>query len=136
MYANTRDKTEVRYGDTDQMGFMYYGNYPSFFEVARTELLRSVGLPYRKLEEQGVIMPVTGLNIKYIKPAFYDDEITIKTFLLKLEGVRIHIGHELFNEKGELLTTAEISLVFIDAETNRPRRPPDIFVEKLMPFKM
>ncbi len=127
-------KIRVRYGETDQMGYMYYGNYPAFLEVARAELLRSIELPYKNFEDQGVMMPVLEMNIKYLKPALYDQEITIKTYLKKLPGIRIHLSHELFNENNDLLTTAEITLVLVDMKSNRPCQPPIRFIERLKPY--
>ncbi len=127
-------KLRVRYGETDQMGYMYYGNYPEFLEVARTELLREAGMTYRSLEEEGIVMPVTELWIKYIRPAKYDEEITIRTHVRKLEGVRIIIASELVNEKKEVITIADVSLTFINSETGRPCSPPDLFAELLQPY--
>jgi acyl-CoA thioester hydrolase len=127
-------KIRVRYSETDQMGYVYYGNYPQFLEVARAELLRSIEMPYKSFEELGIMMPVTELSIKYIKPARYDDEITIITYLKKMPGIRIYLSHELYNEKKELLTTAELTLVLIDMKTNRPSLPPTQFIAKLNPY--
>ena len=117
----------VRYAETDQMGYVYYGNYATYFEVARVELLRSVGFTYKKLEEEGIMLPVFEFSIKYFKPAFYDDLLTIKTTLEYNDGARIRFHYEIFNESGSLLNKAETTLVFIDRRTNRPT---------IMPAKM
>ncbi|MBL0032484.1 MAG: acyl-CoA thioesterase [Bacteroidetes bacterium] len=117
----------VRYAETDQMGYVYYGNYATYFEVARVELLRSVGFTYKKLEEEGIMLPVFEFSIKYFKPAFYDDLLTIKTTLEYNKGARIRFHYEIFNESGSLLNKAETTLVFIDRTTNRPT---------IMPAKM
>ena len=109
-------KIRVRYSDTDQMGYMYYGNYAEFYEVGRVEMLRSLGLTYKSMEESGIIMPVTELKCKYIKPALYDEEITVKVFIDKMPSFRIHFRYELFNEKEELINLGETTLVFINQE--------------------
>lgn len=124
-------KIRVRYADTDQMGYMYYGNYAEFYEVGRVEMLRSLGLTYKSMEESGIIMPVTELKCKYIKPAFYDEEITVKVIMETMPSVRIHFRYELSNEKNELINLGETTLVFIRQETNRPCYPPDDFLNKL-----
>ncbi|MBK6396966.1 MAG: acyl-CoA thioesterase [Bacteroidetes bacterium] len=120
-------QVRVRYAETDQMGYVYYGNYATYFEVARVELLRSVGFTYKKLEEEGIMLPVFEFSIKYFKPAFYDDLLTIKTTLEYNDGARIRFHYEIFNESGSLLNKAETTLVFIDRTTNRPT---------IMPAKM
>ena len=103
----------VRYAETDQMGFCYYGNYAQYFEVARVEMLRSLGVSYKMLEDQGILLPVTDFSIKYIKPAYYDQNLTIKTFMRILPNVRIAFDYETFNESGELLNEARTELVFL-----------------------
>ncbi|MXV50442.1 YbgC/FadM family acyl-CoA thioesterase [Pedobacter sp. HMF7647] len=123
----------VRYGETDQMGYMYYGNYASFYEVGRVEMLRSIGMTYCGMEESGVMMPVLELKCKYIKPAYYDENIRIKVILEKIPTARIVFKYELYNEKDELINIGETTLVFIDMERNRPCAPPKDFMEKLKP---
>ena len=130
MFAHST-KIRVRYADTDQMGYMYYGNYAEFYEVGRVEMLRSLGLTYKSMEESGIIMPVTELKCKYIKPAFYDEEITVKVIMETMPSVRIHFRYELSNEKDELINLGETTLVFIRQENNRPCYPPDDFLNKL-----
>jgi len=127
-------KIRVRYGETDQMGYMYYGNYAEFFEVARVEMLRSLGMDYRSMEADGVMMPVLEMKCKYIKPALYDEEITIKTTIAKMPGVRIHFHYELFNEKKEFIHDGETTLAFIDMKRNRPCMPPQHFQTALKPY--
>lgn len=133
MFSNT-NKLRVRYGETDQMGYMYYGNYAEFYEVARVEMLRTLGLTYKGMEESGVMMPVLELHCKYIKPALYDEEITIKTTVDKMPGVKIHFKYELFNENQELINLGETLLVFVNMETKRPCMAPDYFLDKIKPF--
>ncbi len=127
-------KIRVRYAETDKMGYCYYGNYATYFEVARVEALRGLGLSYRKMEDEGYVMPVLEFKIKYYKPAFYDDELTIETTIAKLPQTRIHFTYKTFNEKGILLNEAETTLVFVDIKTMRPTSPPKDFMEKLAPF--
>ncbi len=124
-------KIRVRYADTDQMGYMYYGNYAEFYEVGRVEMLRSLGLTYKSMEDSGIIMPVTELKCKYIKPALYDEEITVKVTMETMPSVRIHFRYELFNEKDELINNGETTLVFINQERNRPCLPPADFLDKI-----
>ncbi|PWK66363.1 acyl-CoA thioester hydrolase [Mucilaginibacter oryzae] len=133
MFEHTT-KIRVRYGETDQMGYMYYGNYAEFYEVGRVEMLRSLGLTYKGMEESGVMMPVLEMNCKYLKPALYDEEISIKVIMDKLPGIRIHFRYELSNPKGELINIGETLLVFINMKTNRPCLAPQDFMDKLKPF--
>lgn len=133
MFENAT-KLRVRYGETDQMGYMYYGNYAEFFEVGRVEMLRSLGLTYSGMEASGIMMPVLELKCKYLKPARYDEEITINVIMDKMPGVKIHFRYELFNERQELIHIGETLLAFINMKTNRPCLPPADFIEKLKPF--
>jgi acyl-CoA thioester hydrolase len=121
----------VRYGETDQMGYVYYGNYAQYFEMGRVEWLRSLGISYKRMEDSGIMLPVLNLNIEYKKPAKYDDLLTIKTTLLKKPSVRIEFGFEVYNESKELLTKGYTSLVFIDMKRNRPTRAPKYILEKI-----
>ncbi|GAB3931611.1 acyl-CoA thioesterase [Mucilaginibacter myungsuensis] len=127
-------KLRVRYGETDQMGYMYYGNYAEFFEVARVEMLRSVGMTYAGMEASGIMMPVLELKCRYLKPARYDEEISIKVIMDKLPGVKIHFRYELTNEQNELIHLAETLLVFVNMKTNRPCLSPKEFIDKMKPF--
>ena len=130
MYTHST-KVRVRYGETDQMGYVYYGNYAEYYEVARVEMLRSLGMDYASMESSGVMMPVLELNCKYIKPARYDQEITIKTTIQDLPGVRIHFKYELFNASEELINIGTTTLVFVDMARNRPCQPPADFLDRL-----
>lgn len=124
-------KLRVRYGETDQMGYMYYGNYALYYEVGRVEMLRSLGMTYRSMEQQGVMMPVLDLHVKYLRPAYYDEEITVKVIMEKMPGIKIHFRYELYNEAAQLINTGETTLAFINTKTNRPCLPPDDFLETL-----
>ena len=124
----------VRYAETDQMGYVYYGNYATYFEVARVEMFRQLGLTYKKIEEMGLIMPVLDMKIKYIRPAKYDDLLTIKTSIKeKPTGARIQYEYEVYNEEAVLLTKAETTLVFVDSKTQKPTYSPKQFIELLEP---
>lgn len=117
-------QVRVRYGETDQMGFVYYGRYAEFFEVGRVETMRKLGLSYKRLEEEGVHLPVHEMKVKYHKPARYDDLLTIRTTIIAVPSVRIVFRYEITNEAGMLLTEGETTLVFVDATTGRPRNAP------------
>ena len=113
MYTN-EIQIRVRYAETDRMGYVYYGHYAAYFEVARVEMLRSLGFSYKKLEDEGVILPVLDYNIKYIRPGYYDDLLTIKTTIKELPTARMRFNYETFNEKKELINIAETTLVFVN----------------------
>ncbi|MDQ0966130.1 acyl-CoA thioester hydrolase [Flavobacterium sp. W4I14] len=133
MYSHST-KIRVRYGETDQMGYMYYGNYAQYYEVGRVEMLRSLGMSYSSMEADGIMMPVLELKCKYIKPALYDQEITVKTIIKTLPGIRIFFEYELYNEKEELINIGTTTLVFVDMKKNKPTNPPENFMEKLSVF--
>jgi acyl-CoA thioester hydrolase len=133
MFTHTT-KVRVRYGETDQMGYMYYGNYAEFFEVGRVEMLRSLGLTYKWMEETGIMMPVLEMKCRYLKPALYDEEISIKVTMEKMPGVKIHFKYELFNEKQELIHIGETLLAFINMKTGRPSLPQQEFLDRLKPY--
>lgn len=124
----------VRYGETDQMGYVYYGNYASYFEVGRVESLRQLGMTYKELEEMGVMMPVLENKSKYLSPALYDDELRIVTSIKEKPGVRIRFEYEIFNEAGKLIHQGETLLVFINKKNGRPCKPPAAFDKVLEPF--
>ncbi len=121
----------VRYGETDQMGIVYHGNYALYLEMGRIEWLRKLGISYKSMEENGVMLPVISLSINYKKSACYDDVINVKTQLKKVPAARIEFEYEITNENGEILTTAETTLVFIDMKSNRPVRAPKYILEAL-----
>lgn len=114
----------VRYAETDRMGYVYYGNYATYFEVARVEALRAVGISYKNLEEEGVMLPVASFTIKYFKPAYYDDELTIETRIEQKPGVRIVFDYTVMNSKQVELCKAQTTLVFVSTENGRPIKPP------------
>ncbi len=124
----------VRYAEVDRMGYVYYGNYATYFEVARVETLRTLGVTYKELEDDGIILPVLDFAVKYVKPAFYDDELTIKTCISKNPTARIHFDFETKNTNGDLLNTATVTLVFVNRATGKPCLPPDFLREKFNGF--
>lgn len=121
----------VRYSETDQMGYVYYGNYAQYFEVGRVEWLRNLGISYKTMEDEGVMLPVINLQVTYLKPAKYDNLLTLKTTLVKKPNVRIEFSYELFNEQEELLVIASTELVFIDIAKNKPTKSPAQLSEKI-----
>ena len=134
MFTSTTE-IRVRYGETDQMGYLYYGNYALYYEVGRAEAIRTLGFTYAGLEKQGIIMPVAELNVKYLRPAYYDDLITVKTILKELPvNHKIQFHSELYNEKGELLNLGVTTLVFLHADTKQKYGMPEILMEALTPF--
>lgn len=133
MYSH-QTKIRVRYGETDQMGYMYYGNYAELYEVSRVEMLRSLGLTYKSMEEEGIMMPVLDMRCKYLKPALYDEELTINVILEKMPGVKIHFKYEFFNEASDLIHEGETTLAFIDMNRNRPCSAPTEFKNRLRSF--
>lgn len=125
----------VRYAETDQMKYVYYGNYATYFEVARVECMRNLGLDYKKLEETyHTMMPVLEQYSKYIKPAYYDDELSIRTSIAELPHTRIRFEYEIYNQKQVLLHKAYTVLVFIDTQTLRPVPCPDVMLNLLKSF--
>lgn len=128
-------KVRVRYSETDQMGYVYYGNYPQYFEVGRVELFRYIGLPYKDIEEYGIMLPVADLSIKYIKPAKYDDELLITTTVKKIpEGARIVFEYEIKNQEDILLTKGETTLYFMDKNSGKILRCPEQILNIMKPF--
>ena len=118
-------KIRVRYGETDQMGYAYYGVYAQYYEVGRVEAIRQLGFSYKDVEEKGILLPVSEFSVNYKKPAFYDDELTIKTIIKeKVTGVRIPFEYEVYNQKNELLNTGKVTLICVDKKTNKPCKLP------------
>lgn len=119
----------VRYGETDQMGVVYHGNYALYLEMGRIEWLRKLGVSYKKMEDTGIMLPVVSLSINYKKSAGYDDVINVKTQLKNKPTAKIEFEYEITNESGEILTTASTTLVFVDMKTNRPTRAPQYILD-------
>ena len=131
---NSETTLRVRYGETDQMGYVYYGNYALYYEVGRVDALRFLGMTYRELEESGVMMPVLKMECSYVKAAKYDDLLTIKTIIKEMPAVRMHFFYEIYNEAGEQVNKGETTLVFIDMKTNKLTRCPEKLVLKMKSY--
>ncbi len=134
MYESTTE-VRVRYGETDQMGYLYYGYYALYYEVGRAEAIRQLGFTYRELEEMGIMMPVVDLHAQYYRPALYDDLITVKTILKELpEAHKIQFHSELYNEQKQLLNKGVTTLVFYNPTTKQKVNMPDELKNRLQPF--
>ena len=126
----------VRYGETDQMGYCYYGNYASYFEVGRVEALRAIGMSYRELEESGIMLPVSHFEVDYKHPALYDDELTITTAIVEMKGAQLFFEYTIKNEKGVLIALSKTTLVFVAKITMRPISPPQEFVDLVHAYRI
>jgi len=128
----TTTTLRVRYGETDKMGIVYYGNYATYLEQGRTEWLRDIGFSYKWMEDNGIHLPVVELSVKYKAPARYDDVLTVTTTLKKIPTYSIEFTYEIHNQEGQLLITGETSLVFVNSVTNKLQRAPNYLLEKLV----
>jgi acyl-CoA thioester hydrolase len=124
----------VRYGETDQMGYVYYGYYAMYYEVGRVESLRQLGLTYKELEDGGVMMPVLENKSRYLSPALYDDQLRIVTTIKEKPSVRITFHYEIFNGSGKLIHEGETLLAFVNKNSGKPCRPPEHFQLVLKPY--
>lgn len=127
-------RIRVRYGETDQMGYAYYGYYAMYYEVARVESLRQLGLSYKELESMGIMMPVLENKSKFISPALYDENLRLVTTLREKPTVRIRFEYEIYNEQGKLIHVGETLLAFVDKRTGKPCRPPMVMQQILDPL--
>ena len=123
----------VRYGETDRMGFVYYGNYAEYFEVARVEALRELGITYKQLEDDGLLLPVYSYAIQFHQPAYYDDNLVIQSCITEMPKASIHFSYTTFNEAQEFLNEASTTLVFLNSNTKRPCRAPSQLLEVMAP---
>jgi acyl-CoA thioester hydrolase len=124
----------VRYGETDQMGYVYYGFYAMYYEVARVESLRKLGMTYKEIEAMGVIMPVLENHSRYMAPGRYDELLRIVTTIREKPTVKIKFEYDIYNEENKHIHHGETLLAFIDKNSNRPCRPPQAMVDVLEPF--
>lgn len=128
-------KIRVRYGETDQMGYAYYGVYAQYYEVGRVEAMRLIGFSYKEVEAKGILMPVVEYSISYKKPAFYDDEITVVTYIRQMpKGVKLPFEYECYNSAGELLNTGKVILVYMQKSNNKVTSLPSWLEDALKPF--
>jgi acyl-CoA thioester hydrolase len=125
----------VRYGETDQMGYLYYGNYAQYYEVGRSEAIRTLGIAYKHMEETlKIMMPVMSLQMRFVRPALYDELLTVRTTLRHLPSDTITFHMEIFNEKKKLLNGGSVKLCFVDMKTNKTILTPPYLVEALKPY--
>lgn len=134
MYT-TESQLRVRYAETDQMGYVYYGNYATYYEISRTEAIRQLGLSYKELEEEeGVMLPVLENHSKYLQPARYDDLLRVVVSIPEKPQVRLTFTYQIYNQENVLIHTGRTVLVFVHKETGRPCRMPQRMEEKLAPY--
>lgn len=133
MYCH-ETKIRVRYGETDRMGYLYYGHYPEYFEVSRTDMIRSLGISYREIEDLGIILPVRSLNIQYKQPALYDEELLVKSCLKAIPELKLDIDYEVYNEQNTLICQGNTILVFVDAQARKPRKAPEFFLNAVRKY--
>jgi acyl-CoA thioester hydrolase len=131
MYAS-ETQVRVRYGETDQLGIVYHGNYAQYYEIGRVEALRQIGSSYKQLEDSGIAMPVLSMNCTYLKPAYYDDLLTVRTLIRELPAARMNFEYEIYNEAGKLINKGSTELAFLSRESRRPVKAPEWFTLKLM----
>jgi acyl-CoA thioester hydrolase len=132
---NSETNIRVRYSETDQMNVVYHGNYAQYFEVARAEAIREMGITYKEMEEMGIVMPIVELHTKFLRPAKYDDLLTIKTQLRELPtDHRVEFHHEVYNDEGKLLTIGRVVLYFLDAKAMARSVMPAALANHLLPY--
>lgn len=131
---SAESKIRVRYSEVDIMGYVYYGNYGSFYEVGRVDAMRQIGISYKDLEANGYMMPVVEMFTKYFKPAHYDDFVTVKTFVKEMPSVRMKFYYELYNEENVLLNTGYTIHVFVSHETRKPCQPPEVIISGIKQY--
>ena len=125
----------VRYGETDQMGYLYYGNYAQYFEIGRVELLRSLGLTYKEMEEvHGIWLPVVEMQVRYLRPVFYDNLVTVKTEIRALPEKFVTFHSEIVNEADKVVNIAEVRLCFFDGKTKKVVSAPDYLLHAFNPY--
>lgn len=122
---------KVRYAETDQMGVVHHANYAVYLELARIDWLNNLGISYKNMEENGIMLPVYDMRFSFLKPAYFDDTLCVKTELRKIPGASIIFDYKIINQEGVLLTKAETTLVFVDMKSNRPTRCPKYILDKL-----
>ncbi len=127
-------KYRVCYADTDQMGYVYYGNYARLYEIARVETLRSLGVSYKSLEDNGIGLPVAEHYTKFIAPGLYDDELTVICQVDMLPTAKIVFSYRIKNEAGDLINEGKTTLVFMDLKTKKVIKVPDFIMNALMPY--
>lgn len=134
MFTHTT-QVRVRYGETDKMGFVYYGYYSLYYEIGRVEALRSLGLDYKSMEDQmHIFMPVVSLNVRYLRPAHYDDLLTLETSIIIWPNTSIQFDTKILNEKGDWLNQGQVVLCFLDIASRKRVEMPELLIQKLSPY--
>ena len=136
LHFKSSNQLRVRYSETDQMGYCYYGNYAQYFEVGRVETLRKIGISYKHLEEKGIMLPVIDFHVKYKKPAKYDDNLTIQTKITEIKGAKIIFEYTITNQSNETIAISSTTLAFISKKTMRPITPPKYFIELISQYRV
>ncbi len=131
MQIISKTALKVRYAETDQMGMVHHGNYAQYLELARIDWLLQLGISYKSMEENGIILPVFTLDFKFKKPAFFDDSLIVKTSLRKIPTAKIIFDYEIYNQNHELLTIASTTLVFVNDKTRKPTSCPPYLLDKI-----
>ena len=126
---HTTHSLRVRYAETDSMKYVYYGNYATYLELGRVELFRKIGFSYDEIEKKGIWLPVADYKIRYLKPAFYDQELTIHTYLKKIPGVKIEFDYEIYNAENIKISEASTTLFFLDGKTQKVIKCPDFLIQ-------
>ena len=128
-------KVRVRYAETDQMGVVHHGNYAQYYEIARTECFEACsGMSYESMEAEGVMLPILEMTSKFLKPAFYNQVLTVKSIVKDLPTVRLKVDYEVYNESNDLINIASTTLVFVDKVKRRPCHPPESFMEHVRQY--
>lgn len=134
MLITSETLLKVRYSETDQMGVVHHGNYAQYLELARIDWLSKLGVSYKSMEENGIMLPVFAMDFKFKKSAFFDDELTIKSALRKIPTIKIIFDFEIFNQNKELLTIASTTLVFVNSKTRKPIQCPSYLIDKIKKY--
>ena len=127
----TTTKIRVRYAETDQMGFVHHGNYAQFFEMGRLDWITKIGVSYKNMESKGILLPVVFLETNYLKPAYYDDELIIETFLLEKPTSKIKFGYNIYNKNKDIITKGITHLAFMNEKSGKPQRSPKYLLDKI-----
>ncbi|MDB3938343.1 acyl-CoA thioesterase [Flavobacteriaceae bacterium] len=127
----TTTKIRVRYAETDQMGFVHHGNYAQFFEIGRLDWITKIGVSYKNMESKGILLPVVFLETNYLKPAYYDDELIIETFLLEKPTSKIKFGYNIYNKNKDIITKGITHLAFMNKQSGKPHRCPKYLLDKI-----
>lgn len=130
MYTH-ETQIRVRYGEVDRMGFLYHSHYVEYFDVARSEMMRELGMPNDEIERRGVMLPVLKVEINYKNPAYYDDLLIVRTTIGEMPRVKIKFDYEVFRPSGECITTGSVTLAFMHADTKRACRCPQYLIDNL-----